>query len=266
VWDGGNDYAGSSPPYGGETLNIDYGPLGAAETPAVPGIPRALPGAGVPNVGRCTMTYSSSAASLPLIMGADGTLQQVGSAGDTTSSFESVCFAAGPLVNVSIRPSTTVATSILAGTIEIPVQAGPSVAGINDSTGFAAGQQVTVGAGTPGAEIGTISGFGSIILSAPLRNAHPADDVIVETEPAPAPAPAPASTPASLTTASSATGGGSGQTLPRTGSSPMPSLAAALLLLSVGGLLVRLSRRRRLLQMADEDHRRFGPQGEVIGG
>jgi PKD repeat protein len=225
IWDGGFDYAGGSPSFGEPPLNIDYQQLSAPEVPAVPGVALPLPGAGVPNVGRCAMTYSSAASTLPLIMGANGDLQVVTPKGDVKSKLDSICFAEGPIVPVVIKPSTAVATSLGAGITEVPVQSGLGLAGADPNSGFAVGQQVTVGAGTPDAEIGTISDFGSIILAAPLRNAHAAGEVIVVTKSAPNAKKSPP--------------------LPATGAPLLQLVPAAALLLLTGGLCLTVGRERK---------------------
>jgi hypothetical protein len=67
-------------------------------------------------------------------------------------------------------------------------------------SGLAVGEQVVIGAGTPNAEVHTITGFGSIFLDSPLAHSHTAGEAIVVLAAAPhawdpPPAAGPASTP-----------------------------------------------------------------------
>jgi PKD repeat protein len=251
VWKGGINSAGGSAKYTGGPFQLNWGPLSAPEVPAQPGAPLPLPGRDAPNVGRCSMTYSSSKASLPLIMGPNGTLQQVSDTGITPSNLQSVCFSEGPLVNVSIRPTTAVAVATGAEAHEVAILTGPAVAGVDPNTGFAVGQQVVVGAGGPTAEVGTISAFGSIIFKEPLRYAHGVGDVIVEIAPdSPAPTPPTTSTLTSppapaMTNAPAAAPPTGGSTLARTGAPISAMVAFGLLLMAVGLSFLGQSRRRR---------------------
>ncbi len=199
VWDGGYVDTGSQP--GADAaLDIDYRALEQPPAKARPQPALPVPGNGAsdgPNVGRCSMVYSTTPTALPLQMSPAGGLVEVTGAGVRPSPLQSSCFHPGPVLTVDVKPSTVLLRAISAGQTEIPVRTGSGAAGHNDKTGFAVGAQVSIGAGTDHAETGTISAFGSIILAAPLRYAHSGGEIIVEI-PRPSAGPALAATGATV--------------------------------------------------------------------
>ena len=182
VWDKGVIDAGAEPPTTG-SLDIDYSNLERPASSAPAGVTLPLPGDGATdgaNVGRCAMTYTATGANATsLEMTAAGSLGQINGITVQTSPLEATCFTEGPVVPVSIRPVTTISDNVTAGQREIPVQTGEGVSGNNTNHGFAVGQQVSINPGGSDAETGTISAFGSIILTSTLKNAHQAGEVIV---------------------------------------------------------------------------------------
>jgi len=57
-------------------------------------------------------------------------------------------------------------------------KAGETVLRAKAIKGFAVGQEVVIGPGTPGMEFNTIAGFGTIHLATPLQNNHPKRTVV----------------------------------------------------------------------------------------
>jgi PKD repeat protein len=226
VWDGGFIDTGSQAP-NTTSLDVDYPGLAVPETPAPAGTALPLPGDGATdgaNVGRCALTFSNTTSAAPLFMSATGTLVQVSGSQTQPSPLESTCFSPGPVVSVPIRPTTITTTSVPPGTTEVPVQTGPTTPADNTSNGFQVGQQVSIDPGTNDTETGTISGFGSIILSRPLRNAHPAGTLIIATN-----------TPSRIRSS-----------LPMTGiQGLLTQLTTGLLLAVTGGSLIAVAGRRR---------------------
>ncbi|WP_375386606.1 PKD domain-containing protein [uncultured Microbacterium sp.] len=237
VWDGGIVTTGSVPEAAPAAIDIDF--AGLTKTTAAPvEALRPLPGNGAQgqNVGRCRVIYSTSPAAESLIMNAAGGIDQVVHGELSTSSFQSTCFSAGPTVDLSIKPATVTTAPVKAGAHEVPIAApGPISAGVDSQSGFTVGQVVVIGVGTPEAETVTISGFGSIIFSEPLRFDHPAGSLIVVQ-----------STPAAAPGAGAAAEQGQAAALAATGSSPVNALPVAVLFI-LAGLVVLLRRNRARL-------------------
>jgi hypothetical protein len=184
VWDGGAIYAGAGE-VNPAVLKIDY--LTAGEVPPPAGEWLTLPGNGGEvgeNVGRCSVRYTTAVVAPSLLINMAGQLVQVNSTATGVVPSPIPCFSEGGPINVSVQPMTTIPGTISAGTMEIPVTpAGPTSAGRGTTTGFQVGQTVTIDPGTSVAETGTISAFGSIILTQPTKFAHQKGALIVRYTP-----------------------------------------------------------------------------------
>ncbi len=182
TWDGGFTYAGASPDVQGTLGPLDYGT--PTEAPAVLEAPSALPGDGAAdgeNVGRCSFEFSTAPTAQPLEM-ANGTISQIQGTSITASPLNSTCFSPGPAITVLVEPSTTTTTTTTAGITELPIEtAAPAAPSKNGQTGFAIGDTVTIDAGSANAETATISSFGSLIFSKPLKFAHSSGEPVVVT-------------------------------------------------------------------------------------
>ena len=234
-WDGGFIDAGSQDAVPPTNVPVDQ-PAAATHAPSEPALP--LPGDGTttePNVGRCSVTYSTAPSAPSVEMNPSGAIAQIVGTTLQASPLEQTCFAPGPIVNVQIQPSTMSSANITADTSEIPVDTGAPYAGDDPTSGFAVGQQVSIDPGTAQAETGTISGFGSIIFDHPLRNAHAAGAVLTVTGRG-------AAAPASVTNTARKT---AGDQLPATGADTSDTADLALALLFAGLLAVGATRRRR---------------------
>ena len=248
VWDGGAIYAGA-----GEdnpaVLTIDYLTAGEIGPPAQEWL--TLPGNGEAvgeNVGRCSVRFTNAATAPSLLLNPAGQLVQVDSSatGVVLSPLEQTCFGEGGPIVVPVQPMTTIPGTITAGSVEIPVTpAGATSSGRGTATGFQVGQTVTIDPGTPVAETGTISAFGSIILSEPLKYTHNKGAIILRYTPQSLAGyrtvvtPPVAMTPP-VAQAASASGG-----LAFTGVAAQRTAEYAALLIVLGGLLSSAGYRRR---------------------
>lgn len=193
-----------------------------------------------PTVGRCSVSYSSTAGK-PLLMSGDGTISTMAIPALTTSTDAAdtdACFSAGPVIPLVVRPTTQLSGTVSAGTTEIPIstQGGlaPTATVSSDTSAFTVGSQVVIGAGTATPEVRTVTGFGSLILDRPLTRAHDAGELVLVLAAADAAPVAATALPASA--------------LAATGTDIVSPITWSLVLLSLGGLMVLgpgLRRRRR---------------------
>ena len=156
-------------------------PEPAAISKAMP-IPAPLAD-GSPNVGRCSLEYSSASDAPAVIMGDEGKLLNIDVNGATsTSSLHDTCFSEGEVIVVPITPVTTIFKQAKAGDQRVEVYDDGSVASDGGAGGFEGGQSVFIGAGTGNAEIRTIIDFGSLVFDRALAFDHEPGEIIVVIE------------------------------------------------------------------------------------
>jgi PKD repeat protein len=276
-WDGGWVYAGADtqgslagftrPPF--DTLATTVGDAAPVARPrALPGRPptgtRSLARSATvradavdPNVGRCTMTFSRSAAALPLLLDEEGALAELSGLGIVPSDVAEPdgCFSEGGVLSVPVRPSTELAATASAGASSFSGSPLPHLAGLGGDDGFAIGDEIAVGAGTDHTELRTIVGPG-FTLDHPLDEQHDEGEVVLVSHIAIAPPTTPTSTTSpptaisdgsttSIPTAGSSTSTDPSSGLARTGAPLAELLKWALTLLLVGGMITVSSARRR---------------------
>ena len=247
IWDGGFVDTG---------VGLDASGYPAYLPPATPGIGTAviahalgtLPllastSASGPTVGRCSVSYNSSAGK-PLLMSGDGTISTMAVPALTTSTDAvdtDACFSVGPVIPLVVRPTTQLSGTVSAGATEIPIstQSGlaPTATVSTDSSAFTVGSQIVIGAGTDAPEVRTVTGFGSLILDRPLSRPHDAGELVLVLAAADAPQVAATALPASA--------------LAATGTDIASPITWSLVLLGLGGLMLLGPGRRRRARLRD---------------
>ena len=231
-WEGGYVDAGSE---AGRALpgpadpEFNRIPLGV---PATPGKAQPITSStGAATLGRCRVTVANGPGAVGAFVAANGVISTVDPASGqpVPSPLASTCFAEGELTTVTVAPSTAIASSgsadpadvraasaprsVVVGATQIPVRTDPGLPKLGSGSGFVAGQQIVIGAGTDHPEVRTIAkaGGGRIVVDRPLDLAHGDDEVIVMTKAAPQ------APPVTTTTTSSPT------STPSTTAAPTPS-------------------------------------------